>query len=249
MTISIKDAITDITRNVTTTGFFDKIKITAGKQGTAIEALEKDKQVILKGMTTNPVDGWDGEFGLSNLGLLSSIVNNSEFTHKDSVLELVTAEREGVEVPTEFQYTNKSKSFISYRFIAKSLVPEQPKYAEPVWDVKVKPTKSSIQQFNWAAASLSSYEQYIIPKVVDGELKFFIGEETAASQRGGVVFATDVKGKFESNHKWPISIMSTVFKLVDGTDAEICFSTKGAIQVNLNTGISQYKYIIPAKLR
>ena len=248
-TISMKDAITDITRNVTTTGFFDKVKITAGKQGTAIEAIEKDKQVILKGMTLKPVDGWNGEFGLSNLGLLSSIVNNSEFTHKDSTLELVTAERDGVEVPTEFQYTNKSKSFISYRFIAKSVVPDQPKYSEPAWDVKIKPSKNSIQQFNWAASSLGAYEQYFIPKTVDGELKFFIGEETAATQRGGVVFATDVKGKFESNHKWPIAMVYSILKLVDGTDADMSFSTKGAIQIKLNTGISEYRYIFPAKVR
>jgi hypothetical protein len=248
-TVSIKDAITDITKNVISTGFFDKIKITAGKKNTTIESLEKDKQVILKASTLHPVDGWEGEFGLSNIGLLSSIVNNSEFTHKDSKLTLVTVEKDGVNVPTELQYVNKSKSFISYRFVAKTVVPEQPKYTEPTWDVKIKPTKNAIQQFAWAAASLGAYEQYFIPKTVDGELKFFIGEETAASQRGGTVFATNVIGNFDSSHKWPIAMIGSILKLVDGTDAEMSLSVKGAIQLKLNTGISEYKFIFPAKLR
>lgn len=244
-----KDAIQDIVRNVLSTGFFDKIKITAGKKETLIEALEKDKQVILKARTLLPVEEWQGEFGLANLSLLSSMVGDSEFSHKDSTLELVTQSRGGEDVPTELHYKNRSRSFISYRFVAKEMVPDQPKYNEPPWDVTVKPTKSVIQQFAWAAGSLSAYEQYFIPKTVDGELRMFIGEDGAASQRGGVQFAADVKGDFESNHKWTISLVSQVLKLVSESDADFRLSVKGAIQVTLNSGIAEYRYIFPAKMR
>lgn len=244
-----KDAIQDIVRNVLSTGFFDKIKITANKKETLIEALEKDKQVILKARTLLPVEGWQGEFGLANLSLLSAIAGDPEFSHKDSTLELVTQARGGEDVPSELHYQNRSKSFISYRFVAKEMVPDQPKYNEPTWDVSVKPTKSVIQQFNWAAGSLSTYEQYFIPKTVDGDLRMFIGEDGAASQRGGVVFATDVKGEFESNHKWAIPLVSQTLKLVGETDAQFRLSVKGAIQVELNTGLAEYRYIFPAKLR
>lgn len=248
-TTTQKDTIQDLVKNVTSTGFFDKVKITAGKKETVIEALEKDKQVILKGRTLLPVDGWQGEFGLANLSLLGSIAGDSEFTHKDSSLELITQQKGGVDVPSELHYTNRSKSFIAYRFVAKELVPDQPKYNEPNWDVTIKPTKSAIQQFNWAAGSLGSYEQYFIPKTVDGVLKFFIGEDGAASQRGGVVFATDVQGEFDSNHKWQIQMVTQVLKLVSEADAELKLSAKGALQLNINTGIAEYKYIFPAKLR
>jgi hypothetical protein len=245
----MKDAIQDLVKNVTSTGFFDKIKITSSNKGTVIEAMETNKQVILKARTLNPVQDWEGEFGLANLNLLASISGDSEFTHKDSSLELIVEQKGGQDVPTELHYTNRSKSFISYRFISKDLVPDQPKYNEPVWDVVVKPVKSSIQQFNWAAGSLGSYEQYFIPKTVDGNLKFFIGEENAASQRGGVVFAADVKGEFDSNHKWQIQLLSQALKLVGEADAELKFSVKGAIQLTLNTGIGEYRYIFPAKMR
>lgn len=248
-TTNIKDITQDIVKNVVSTGFFDKIKITAGKKSTTIEALESNKQVILKGATLNAVDGWDGEFGLANLSLLSSIVNDSEYAHKDSVLEMQYQQKGGVDVPSELHYTNKSKSFLAYRFVSKDMVPDQPKYNEPAWDVVIKPTKSGIQQFNWAANSLSTYENCFIPKTVDGNLKFFIGEENGANQRGGVVFAQDVKGDFDSTFKWPITLVSTILKLADNADTEMKFSVKGAIQIEINTGIASYKFVFPARAK
>lgn len=250
MTVTaVKDVVQDIVKNIISTGFFDRIKITANNKGCAIEALEKDKQVILKASTVNAVDGWDGEFGLANLGLLSAIANDGEFSHKDSQLEMVYEQKGGADVPTELHYTNKSNTFISYRFLGNSMIPDQPKYNEPKWDVSVKPTKSAIQQFTWAAGSLSSYESYFVPKTVDDNLRFFIGEEGSASQRGGVSFAQNVTGTFDSTHKWPIALVTSVLKLTDGTDSTVRFSTKGAIQVDIDTGIVKYRYIFPAKMR
>ena len=247
--IAVKDIMQDVVKNTVGTGFFDKIKITANKKGVSIEALENNKQVILKASTNSAVDGWEGEFGLANLSLLQSIVNDAEYAHKDSVLDMQYQPRGGVDVPVELHYTNKSKTFVAYRFVSKDMVPDQPKYNEPTWDVTIKPTKSAIQQFAWAANSLSSYEQYFIPKTVDGALKFFIGEENGANQRGGVQFAPNVTGTFESNHKWPISQISQVLKLTDGTDAEMKLSIKGAIQLEINTGLVQYRFVFPAKMR
>jgi hypothetical protein len=249
MTVAIKDVIQDISKIVVGPSFFEKIKVVSDSKSTSIEALEKDKQVILKASTVKPVDGWAGEFGLANLNLLSSIVGDSEFGHKDSALTLIHQQKNGVDVPSELHYLNKSKSFINYRFVDKTLVPEQPKYSEPTWDVKIKPSKKEIQQFAWAAGSLGQYESYFIPKTVDGDLKFFIGDEGAASQRGGVVFSSGVKGDFDSTHKWPVGMIMTVLKLTDSVEAEMAFSIKGAIQITLNSGIGIYKFIFPAKLR
>ena len=152
-------------------------------------------------------------------------------------------------VPSELAYENKSKSHINYRFMAKQLVPDQPKFNEPKWDVVIAPSKSNVQQFTWAANGLAAYEQYFIPRIVDGTLKFFIGEDSASTQRGGVVFSTDRTEKFDGDHKWKIQLVQSVLKIGDSCDCEMSFSSKGAIQIKLDTGIATYKYIFPAKLR
>jgi hypothetical protein len=152
-------------------------------------------------------------------------------------------------MPTELAYQNKSKSHINYRFMSKHLLPDQPKFLEPKWDVVITPTKSSVQQFAWAANGLSAYEQYFIPRIVDGDLKFFIGEDSAATQRGGVVFADERTETFDSQHKWKIHQILSVLKAADTCDCEMAFSTKGAIQITLGTGLGSYRYIFPAKVR
>lgn len=247
--MALKDYFKDITTYVSTTGFFDKIKITATTKDITVEAMEKDKEVILKGTFSKPLADLEGEFGLSNLSLLQTICNDPEFTSKDSTITVVYETKNNEKIPTEVAYENKSKSYINYRFMSKNLIPNQPKFSEPKWDIVIKPNKANIQQFAWAAAGLSNYEQYFTPRIENGNLKFFIGEDSAATQRGGVVFATDLTEVFDSQHKWKIQQIIGVLKAADTCDCEMAFSIKGAIQITLNTGVGVFKYIFPAKVK
>ena len=242
---TLKDYVQDLVKNVISTGFFEKVKITASNKDIIVEALEKEKDVVLKGKFTTSLKDLNGEFGLSNLSLLSHIISDSEFNSDDSKLEVVYKDKN----PEELTYENKSKSYINYRFMSTKLIPDQPKFIEPAWDVVIKPTKASIQQFSWAATGLGAYEQYFTPTITNGELKFLIGEAGAANQRGAVTFATDLKEKFDSQHKWKISHIQTVLKLADSSETEMAFSSKGAIQITVNTGVGVYKFIFPAKVK
>lgn len=247
--MAMKDYIKDLTTNVISTGLFDKIKITATKTDITVESVDKDKIAILKGKFSDPLTDLEGEFGLSNLSLLQTITSDPEFSSDDSIMSVVYDTKNSEKNPMELTYQNKSKSHITYRFMSKLLIPEQPKFNEPKWDLVVKPSKANTQQFSWVANGLSTYEQYFTPKVIKNELRFFIGEETAASQRGGIVFATDVKDQFDCGYKWKIQQLQTVLKIGDNCDCEMSLSTKGAIQITLNTGIGIYKYIFPAKIK
>jgi len=247
--MALKDYIKDLTTYVTPTGFFDKIKITATNKEILVESMEKEKEVILKGKFIKPLEELEGEFGLSNLSLLQTITSDTEFNNNDTTIKVTYETRAAEKIPTELAYQNKSKSHINYRFMSKQLLPDQPKFLEPKWDVIVTPSKANVQQFTWAANGLSAYEQYFIPRIVDGELKFFIGEDDAATQRGGIVFASDRTETFASDHKWKIDQIITVLKASNNCDCEMAFSSKGAIQITLNTGVGTYRYIFPAKVR
>lgn len=247
--MALKDYLKDITTYVTPTGFFDKIKVTASSKEITVEAMEKEKEVILKGKFTKPLIDLQGEFGLANLSLLQTITGDPEFGFNETVMNVVYESRNAENVPTELAYQNRSKSHINYRFMPKNLLPDQPRFNEPKWDVTINPSKANVQQLAWAANGLSAYEQYFIPKIVDGDLRFFIGEDDAATQRGGVVFATELTETFESSHKWKIQQVLAVLKAADTADCEMAFSLKGAIQITLNTGLGTYRYIFPAKVR
>lgn len=245
----MKDQLQDLFKTIITTGFFEKIKVTATVKAVTIESIAKENEVILKGSFDKPVDGLEGVFGLSNLNLLGHITTDQEFTSPDSTIKVIYKDRAGEQTPEELSYTNKSKSFINYRFMSKELVPEQPIFKEPVWDIVINPSKANIQQFAWASNGLSAYEQYFIPKVKDSDLRFYIGEDNAASQRGGVVFASNLKKAFDSQHRWKIAHIQTILKLAETTDFELSFSSKGVIQAKVGTGVGVYKFLFPAKMR
>ena len=247
--VSIKSAVQDLVKNVTSTGFFEKIKVTATTTGVVIEAMDKDKEVVFKGNINRPITSLVGEFGLSNLSLLAHIVRDPDFNNTESKVLINYESRGGTNVPTELAYQNKSKSQIVYRFMSNQLVPPQPNFIEPAWDVTIVPNKTTVQQFTWAADGLSNYEQYFIPKVVDGDLRFLIGEETSANQRGAVTFSSDVKGKLDSGHRWKIANILNVLKLIDSTDSKLSFSNKGVIQATVNSGVGEYKFIFLAKVK
>lgn len=247
--MAMKDYIKDLTTNVVSTGFFDKIKISADDKEIKVEALEKGKEVILKGKFNEPIADLKGEFGLSNLSLLQTITSDPEFSSTDSTMTVEYETKNAERIPSEISYQNKSKSHINYRFMSKQLIPDQPTFTEPKWDLVITPTRANTQQFSWVANGLAVYEQFFIPKVIDNELRFFIGDNTASTQRGGVVFATNIKQSFSCDYKWKIQQIQAILKIGDNCDCEMALSSKGAIQITLNTGIGTYKYIFPAKIK
>lgn len=244
--MALKDYIKDLTTYVSTTGFFDKIRITASDKEILIDAIDKEREIILKGKFNNPLSDLNGTFGLSNLNLLQTITSDPEFHAKETTMSVVYETKDGEKTPTGLTYENKSKSYIKYRFMSKNLLPDPAKFLVSKWDLVISPSKNNIQQFLWAANGLAMYEQYFSPKVVDGDLKFFIGEESAATQRGGVVFATNVTENFDSGNKWKIQHVLTGLKSADSCDCEMSFSTKGALEISLKTGLGVYRYIFPA---
>jgi hypothetical protein len=76
-------------------------------------------------------------------------------------------------------------------------------------------------------------------------LKFTFGD--AASQTGGeFVFATGITGKLTKAWSWPVGSVLAILKIADVNNTMMSFSNEGALQITLDSGIANYKYIIPA---
>lgn len=243
----MKDYLLDLNKYVCSTGYFDKIKITGNNSETKIESIEKDRKIVLKGKFKNAASEFVGEFGLSNLNMLGAIVNDSEFGSDESTLGVNHKQYNGKDIPDEIRYKNKTGSLVCYRLMNPEYVPDQPKYIEPTWDIVVEPTKSAVKEFSYWASALSGYEQYFTPKIENKTLKFWIGEENAASQRAALAFAENIKGNFDYGYAWPVSHVVSLLKLSETTKCELKFSSKGALQIDMDTGVSELKFILPRK--
>ncbi len=128
------------------------------------------------------------------------------------------------EFPIEIIFTDAEKRPAFYRMVSSEVVPNQPKPISSTWDIVFEPTKSKIQELSKLASIFSSTEEFFFVKNVDGELRFYIGDEGSTSHRSYVVFNKPTEGTLNGLN-WLISQILNVLKLI-GEDTK---STKISI--------------------
>jgi len=84
-----------------------------------------------------------------------------------------------------------------------------------------------------------------VAKTEDGNLKFIFGD--ASTHGGEFIFATDVTGKLDKGWTWPVVSILSILKIADVNNTKMSISNEGAIQITLDSGLANYKYIIPAQ--
>ena len=61
------------------------------------------------------------------------------------------------------------------------------------------------------------------------------------------MFASGVTGTLTKSWSWPVSAVLNVLKSADGNNTKMSISNdKGAMLIELDSGIATYKYVIPA---
>ena len=64
---------------------------------------------------------------------------------------------------------------------------------------------------------------------------------------GKIKFASDVDGTIVKAWTWEIQRVSDILKLSSEAECVMSFSDKGVLKITLNTGLSEYNYILPAR--
>ena len=127
------------------------------------------------------------------------------------------------------------------------VVPEQAKFLGTAWDVEVEPSNSKIAEFNSIAQLYSSFENYFLAKTVDGELRFYIGDEGSSMHKAFLTIASDVTGELKGDLHWPISQVLQVLKLGKEENIKLQFSSRGALQITMSSPKAEYRFILPAR--
>jgi len=249
----MRETFLDITKHTGDLGFLDTVKITGTSDQTLIESMDADKNVILKGLLKEPSAQLEGDFGLSNLPLLKFYCNFANFKSDDASVDIIREKRGDRELITEIRFASAdTESTATYRVMNADLVPDQHKFLGKDWDIEFIPTKSKIAEFSELATGLMSIETYFMPKTDDaGNLRFYIGDEAAATNKASMVFQKDVKATFAGGLHWPIQPVLSILKLAasNGSEPTMSFLAKGALQISFESKFGDWKYILPAKRR
>jgi hypothetical protein len=242
----MKDHLLDLIQHTYELGYIDAIKVVGTDKETKITARESDQGVIITGTFATPIAEFIGTFGLPNLDTLKILLNMPEYSEK-SVLKVTNkADTTDLEV---LHFTNTAGDFTNtYRFMsgmnANQKVPDVSLRASIPWNVEFTPSALSIQRLKMQAQANSKVPLFSL-QIIKGDLTFFFGDHS--SHTGKFVFHQQVVGNLQKTWYYDVSQLLAILNLVG--DKEIKISDMGALQVNVNSGLASYTYILPARTK
>ena len=241
----IKDILTDIVAHTHSLGFLPLVKITGDKTTTTIESMAEDRSVIVTASAHKAVDEFDGTFGMPNLDKLSLHLKNPEYK-ENAEINVTKAERNGATIPVGLHFENQAGDFQNdYRFMNSDIINEKlktVKFKGANWDVSFEPTMAAIGRLKLQAAAHPEETVFQV-RTEDGNLVFFFGD--ASTHAGSFVFQHDVGGKLKHTWSWPVSQVQSILNLNGKITMKI--SDAGAMQITVDSGVTEYNYILPAQ--
>ena len=243
----MKDILQDIVNHTQNLGFLTTVKVTGSEDKTVFNSMADDRSVIMEAETHAPYPDMMGVFGMPALQKLKYLLDGSEYK-EGAKITVTSAERNGVDIPVGIHFENKDSDFKNdYRFMNQEIINEKMKtvkFRGVSWDVEVEPSVAAVQRFNFQAGANSEHPTFVA-KTEDGNLKFVFGD--ASTHGGEFVFTMGVNGKLDRGWAWPVSQVLAILKIADVNNTKMSLSNEGAIQIELDSGLASYKYIIPAQ--
>lgn len=245
MEIHMKDILQDLVAHTHALGFIPLVKISSDGQATEIEAMAEDRSVIVNAKTKLPVNEFEGTFGMPNLNKLDIHLKCPEY--KDNAkISVVTAQRNGEEIPTGLHFQNAGGDFQNdYRFMNTEIINEKlksVKFKGAKWDIEFEPQVASIQKLKFQA-NAHSEETVFQVKSDNGNLVFSFGD--ASTHAGEFVFEAGIDGKLKQTWSWPVIQVMSILNLAG--DKTVRIADVGAMQITVDSGIAEYNYILPAQ--
>jgi|TARA_R110000868_G_scaffold190394_1_gene434048 hypothetical protein len=243
----MKDILKDIVDHTQNLGFLTTVKVSGEESETTMFSMADDRSVIMEAKTHNPYPDMLGTFGMPQLQKLKYLLDGSEYK-TDAKISVTTGVRNEQTIPTGIKFENATGDFKNdYKFMLMEIINEKMKtvkFRGVKWDVEVVPSLAGVQRFNFQAGANSEHPTFLA-KTEDGNLKFIFGD--AGSHGGEFVFATDTIGTLDRGWTWPVASILAILKIADVNNTKMSLSNEGAIQIELDSGLATYKYIIPAQ--
>ena len=241
----MKDILQDVVAHTHSLGFLNLVKVSSDDATTNIESMAEDRSVIMSATTKNKVGEFTGVFGMPNLDKLALHLKCPEY-QKDSKIEVVSAERNGETVPTHIHFENATGDFQNdYRFMNKQIIEEKLnnfKFKGASWDVEFSPSMASIQRMKFQ--SLAHSEETVFSVKSEGtNLMFNFGD--ASTHAGQFVFETNANGELKHSWSWPVAQVQAILGLDGKLSMKI--SDQGAMMITVDSGMTEYNYILPAQ--
>lgn len=244
--MDIKSVLMDIVKHTSGLGIIENVKVIGTADGTTIAAMDANKTVILTGKMHDVVPEFVGEFGMGNLGLLTSLMRLSNYQDVNASIDVIRQVKDEAEIPVNLVFKDAEGGKDQYRFMSRDIIDQAMKVATfkgASWDVQVEPATKRIMQLSEVSGIYSGVDPAFSVKTEDGNLVFTVGSNEGGAT-GRRVFAENIDGNLSTTWSWPLSQFLSIIKL--GGTILVRFSNQGVCQIDVDSGLGVYSYIMPA---
>lgn len=244
--MQLKDILLDIVKHTSGLGIIENIKVTSIDGVTQLAAMDANRTVIMQAKMHDHVPEFAGEFGMGNLGLLNSLTKLSNYQGEGADIKVERRERNGEETPTTLIFADSEGNKDQYRFMSKEIIDQAMKVATfkgATWSITVEPAARRVSQLNEVSGIYSGISPSFTVSTQDGNLVFEVGS-AEGGMLGRRVFAENVGGELKDKWSWPLETFLKIVKL--GGTVVVRFSDQGVCQIDVDSGLGIYSYIMPA---
>jgi hypothetical protein len=239
----IKDILTDIVAHTRGLGFLEMVKVTGTDKETKLESAADDKSVVLEAKMKNPVPELEGTFGLRHLDILSLLLKSPEYK-ENFLMEINSTDN----VPNSITFTNEAGDFSNeFRFVSPEIINEKIKslkFKGVTWDIEFNPSVISVQRLKLQAQAHAGEPLFQVT-IENKNLVFSFGD--ASSHTGSFIFQSNPGGKLKNVWSWDVQQVLAILNL--NGDCTMKLSDQGAMQIIIDSGLGEYSYILPPKLK
>ena len=244
----MKNFLQDLIQHTYSLGIIELIKVECSTTETKVSAYSEDRKVIVSGVSKVPIAELQGTFGMPNLSKLKTILSFDEYDNKAKINVIREDKGEEKNVPISIHFETEVGDFVNdYRLMAKSVIEDKIKtviFKGATWNVELVPAITSIQKMK-KQASANNEELNFVARTDKGDLRFYFGD--VGTNNGNFVFQSNVNGVLTKSWNWPVKVFMAIMDLPG--NKVIKFSDGGAVEITVDSGIADYRYLLPAEAK
>lgn len=247
---SIKETLYSLV-SVTVPLGFDIVRTTSVNNTTIFEGVRDDRRIIMKAWAKEPCTEFSGQFGMPNLKILKGYIDTftkiSQAEKKGIKIDVQKNNKNDPAIPTDIQFCITGQTTALYRLMKDNL-PQQPSMKDGIkWEVVMDGlSKQKITEMQSFSSIMAELDKNFSVKVIDKQLRFFIGEETSSiSKVNFTVAEIEDDIKLSPVVFWNCSDFLSIMNLFHMVSSTIKISNMGIIQILVDTDVMKYEFTLP----
>ena len=241
----MRDQLLDILKHTVSIGTFTHLRIVGTPTETFLFSRDVDKTIVFQAKMAQPIAGFDGDFGASDIGLLNTILGIPEYDEKCTIKVDIKTFDDGTTAPFLTIFKTQAGDFEnSFKLVRKNhiavTIPHDKLTLHP-WPVNITPSSLAIDRLRFQSSANPS-EQFVTFSLNKGELRAKFGDG-ALTHTGGFVFDNTIDPAIKMQDvNIRITTLNSVFSTVG--DKKMSIGDMGTtIEVDSKVGVYYYTLV------